>query len=275
MHILQRTTLASALAVALGTTISAIPTSASADYIFTDWSGFFTMLSPVDVAVANTSYPYYDDPTWGYGLRTPVSGSLVFNTSTGAGYATVNPFDFLGSGPPVVHDFNLQAIGDGAGGQGTLVAGSLLFDWKGNQNISMGIILDAAGLFGGYPYIFDQTITGTGATPASDNAANLASYQIGPAPMATTTYNTNFSNAPGCVASNTCLAGNDTIGGSPFDNGPFPGYSANIDFTSIRISSVLPSVPVPAAAWLFGSGLLGLLGIAGRKRVSVPGITQD
>ncbi|MEZ5540851.1 MAG: VPLPA-CTERM sorting domain-containing protein [Pseudomonadota bacterium] len=27
-------------------------------------------------------------------------------------------------------------------------------------------------------------------------------------------------------------------------------------------------VPVPAAAWLFGSGLLGLLGVARRKRTA-------
>jgi hypothetical protein len=26
------------------------------------------------------------------------------------------------------------------------------------------------------------------------------------------------------------------------------------------------AVPVPAAAWLFGSGLLGMLGVAGRKK---------
>ena len=28
----------------------------------------------------------------------------------------------------------------------------------------------------------------------------------------------------------------------------------------------VPQVPVPAAAWLFGSGLLGLIGVAGRKK---------
>lgn len=31
-------------------------------------------------------------------------------------------------------------------------------------------------------------------------------------------------------------------------------------------TAVTPEVPVPAAAWLFGSGLLGLLGFAGKKR---------
>jgi hypothetical protein len=32
------------------------------------------------------------------------------------------------------------------------------------------------------------------------------------------------------------------------------------------VSTVMSTVPVPAAAWLFGSGLLGLLGIARRRR---------
>ena len=39
-------------------------------------------------------------------------------------------------------------------------------------------------------------------------------------------------------------------------DGPFQGFSANFSFTT---------VPVPAAVWLFGSGLLGLVGVARRK----------
>ena len=35
----------------------------------------------------------------------------------------------------------------------------------------------------------------------------------------------------------------------------------------IEISGTLSAVPVPAAAWLFGSALIGLVGIARRKKV--------
>ena len=50
------------------------------------------------------------------------------------------------------------------------------------------------------------------------------------------------------TTSNTCL------GGDSFDNCEF--YISKIEFSV---------VPVPAAAWLFGSGLLGLIGVARRK----------
>jgi hypothetical protein len=39
-------------------------------------------------------------------------------------------------------------------------------------------------------------------------------------------------------------------------------------FSSGSISPVVPSVPVPAAVWLFGSGLLGLVGMARRKKAA-------
>ena len=51
--------------------------------------------------------------------------------------------------------------------------------------------------------------------------------------------------------------GDGILGGKMID-GDFPGFSANFDMVS--------SVPVPAAVWLFGSGLLGLMGFAHRKK---------
>jgi hypothetical protein len=40
-----------------------------------------------------------------------------------------------------------------------------------------------------------------------------------------------------------------------------------VTFTSAS-GQFLTSVPVPAAAWLFGSGLLGLIGVARRKKTA-------
>ena len=53
----------------------------------------------------------------------------------------------------------------------------------------------------------------------------------------------------------------DGIPGIGFIDGPFATVplSANFDFST--------AVPIPAAVWLFGSGLVGLIGVARRKKV--------
>ncbi len=64
------------------------------------------------------------------------------------------------------------------------------------------------------------------------------------------------------------------IAGSPMPDGPFTGMNISLDFTSLTASPVCtpgvgvcpPPVPVPAAGWLFGSGLLGLIGIMRRRK---------
>lgn len=52
----------------------------------------------------------------------------------------------------------------------------------------------------------------------------------------------------------------DGIPGWKMFEGPLAGYSIGLNF-----NVPAPAVPVPAAAWLFGSGLLGLFGVARRK----------
>lgn len=44
------------------------------------------------------------------------------------------------------------------------------------------------------------------------------------------------------------------------DSGPKAGFIARIE-----LSGTASPVPLPAAVWLFGSGLLGLIGIARKK----------
>lgn len=274
---LKKTAIASAIAVTMGVGIAAAPTTASAAIVTADWDGLFTILNASGAPTTNTSYPYYGDPTWGYGKRTQVSGTLTFDTSTGAGSATVNPFEFFDSGPAEATTVTMQAIGDGMGGQGTLVLGNMGFNWNNNNGIPVSIVLDAAGFFGALGG--GQTtgsISGVGALPASDGMKG-GLYPIGVAPMATTTWNTNSLCTPtvpgdgSCLGTNpiaSALASNDTVGGSPMVDGPFAGFNANFDITLVSNLSVTPAgvVPVPAAVWLFGSGLLGLVGVARRKK---------
>ena len=51
----------------------------------------------------------------------------------------------------------------------------------------------------------------------------------------------------------------DGVPGTPMIDGPFVGFSANFNMQH--------PVPVPAAVWLLGSGLLGLAGFARRKKI--------
>jgi len=49
-------------------------------------------------------------------------------------------------------------------------------------------------------------------------------------------------------------------------DGAFIGFSANFNLAGADLPP--PAVPVPAAVWLFGSGLLGLVGVARRKKAA-------
>ena len=62
---------------------------------------------------------------------------------------------------------------------------------------------------------------------------------------------------------NTHIWGLASTGGQGMPNGPFVGYMAN--FNVYNGANVAP-VPIPAAAWLFGSGLIGLVGVSRRRR---------
>lgn len=157
-----------------------------------------------------------------------------------------------------------------------------------------------AGLTGG------ATVSGIGVAPASDGTYvpfNDGTYLgLGSSPIATTTWNT--TNAPECVYFD-CLDINpsgllplvadtwvnqnksDTsgatvlgLGGSLVQESGFAAKSFNLDFNQLtytdnenpdRPDTIAPFqvgsvVPVPAAAWLFGTGLVALLGVGGLSR---------
>ena len=283
----RKTALCLAVTAALGT--SAVASASTINFSF---NGLFTMLGSNGAPFVNTSASLN---TWS-GNRTDITGTMSFNTTAGTGTGTVTPFAFFGgTSDAVAQSINFQAIGNGTctstGCQpGNLVLGNMLFNWSGNNGIPVSIVLDAGGLFtamGTPGFGVGTTINQTSAgdvLPAS-NYMKDGKWQVGLVPIATTTWNTSLVGAA-CTGTNgaSCLGRNpigslplvaDTvvptgysptqtgIGGSPMLAGPFPGDSANFDITSMTVTSV---VPVPAAVWLLGSGLLGLVGVARRKR---------
>ncbi len=280
----KKTALCLAVTAALG-----VSGAANAEVVNFNWSGLFTMLTSAGTPLVNSSA---STNSWS-GTRTDISGTMSFNTATGTGSGTLVPFNFFnGSTPAAATGINLQAIGNGTGGAGTLVLGNMLFNWNGNNGIPVSIVLDGSGLFDAMNsgLTVGQTIgqTQTGDVLPASNYMKAGKEPIGVVPVATTTWNTTLV-GPACTGTNgaSCMGRSpsgglpliaDTvvpsgysvattgIGGNPMIAGPFGGYNANFDITSMTVSSIVNPVPVPAAVWLLGSGLLGLVGVARRKR---------
>ena len=254
----------------------ALVAPAHAAQIDMSYDGLATMLTSSGAPVGNTSNPYYYDTTWGYGLRTQICGTMSFDTVTGFGTGTVTPFEFFdAAGPAVFSDVSFQSIGGG------LMLGNMNINWNASD-ITTNIVLDASGLFSaldtGLPPIgttLDDAACGTYslacALPASDNIRN-GSLAIGVVPIATSSYNVAGSTGYGTTLGQLSLGADDGIGGSPMDNGPFSGFNANFDMTSITVTCISTPeggcvvTPIPAAVWLFGSGVLALVGVARRRK---------
>jgi len=289
----------STVSVAILAVITATPVQSAV--LNFDWSGNFTMLSPEHMSGGKFIYnadadaaeiaAYYAGEPYNYyaGTRTPVSGTMTFDTVIGSGSATILPFDFFEGGPVVTHDITLQSIGDGFGSHGSLILTSMLANWN-NTDIDVQLVWDTAGLFAAFPGMqqgdtIDQLScenAGSGCVVAGSEDAYLGIsknpqyFPMGAIPVATTTYNVNnagtdigggvFTTNGGSGPIEIAYANNDDIAGSPMNNGPFPGYNASFDMTSVTLASITVSeVPIPAAIWLFGSGLITLFGFSYRS----------
>jgi len=319
-----------AIAAAVAGTLVAAAMPAEANVVNFSWRGAFTFLNPSGLPVANLSSDYvaggyYANGDGGstsgatyfpgnvspgadctsyapacitangwYGARTPISGTLSFDTSTGAGVGTINPFFFFGdtpgsgAGTSVAYPLGLtfQVIDT----IGTTI-GTMQFSWNGASDY-LSIVLDGSGLLANFYTMMvagpTSTASGVGALPATDGinfgSANTPVYHpLGPAPLAMMTLNTGagcdgltlatqvnaYTIVTNAVGVGTCTTGmtDDGIGGDPMTSVRFSSFNANFDFTTIHFDSLVQaSVPVPASAWLFGSGLFSLAGLARRRK---------
>ncbi len=206
---------------------------------------------------------------------TPISATLSYDTVTGIGGSDMSLVMSGGfwSSPATFHDISLQRV------DATTINGNILVDWMGNNDMQMHINWDATGLFTAIDLglnvgdtisgstlkqdtnndgSFDRFTNVSSASPYSDTLmqqSSLSAYYIdeGPAPLAATALSLGL--------------GYD-IDGNFVGGTPFPGIKGLINIgsgNSLTVTS-LSAVPVPAAVWLFGSGLIGLIGVARRKK---------
>jgi len=286
----KKTALATLVA---GTLAGAAIPAAQANVVNVTFKGAFTMLNPSGSAIANSPSDYANGfygatgtasgpaTTYGWkGARTPITGTMSFDTSTGAGVATVNTFLFFGSGTnnfAAAQGVTFQAIDT----VGTLVGG-MVFSWnKGSHQIS--IVMDAGQMFAALPTMIGGGLTTTvsgsytvlspgpaittaiARTSTADTGAGCNGLTLATQVNAYT-INTNFANLGTCTTG----MGDDGIPGVGMTSPSFDSHNGNFDILSVHFESfVTPppaAIPVPAAVWLFGSGLLGLVGIARRKK---------
>lgn len=252
------------------------PISAFSQLLTFDYTATFTMVAADGTFIVNMSE--LGNST--NGNRTSIIGSMDYDTISGDATFVMVPFLFN------------YAITEWVGMYKKDIGSNYdlfnsLFNWNGNYGIPVSLVWDSTGLNNAINSGLSNgsIINGSlgGAIPATSNTVastgpgGTITYPLGPSPLATTTFNTTPVNPP--VGFNDAPSGqlpiiNDLIiditngdigiGGSPMQTSPFNAANINIDFNTLVVTN-MSAVPVPAAFWLFNSGLISLLAMSRRN----------
>ena len=258
---LRKKLLSASVASVLGLSASG---SVHANEYTLNFTGAFTMLASYGSPVKNTPSPYaaFGYQNGWYGSRTPITGTVTYNTTTGTGTMVINGFQFFGGSPAqnaLAYGVTIQNIGNGTctnddpaqGCQpGNLLLGNMLFDWNNSvADYPVVNVWDASGMLtvlAGSP-LKGTVIQNTGALPATDGldfgtVSNPIFPPLGQSPMAVTTWNATPNgcepNCGGVNPSGRLPLTDDGIGASPIIGTGFGGFSPNFDITKMTVECV-------------------------------------
>ena len=177
------------------------------------------------------------DGSW---IAFPNAGTTTIVGGNGGGFAGEAAADNVPTGA------TMKFANVGAGQLTPGQAFNVNFDWKGTNGI--GGVIDIrvfSELSGGGVSKTDILAGGTGAGLTAD----WTSFSAGGIDLTTGT-----DVSGGVTVEFTAICGADA------------GCFSFLAVDNVTVTADVPAVPVPAAVWLFGSGLLGLVGVARRRK---------
>ena len=268
--LMRKSLLASSVALSLGVPAAnaALITNLFGPYNFQTDRANFTMLAPNGFIVGGTNDVYMVWDGNGYSQSWDYTGPGSAANVTAS--STTNFFGYTWT----AHDIQVFAPGsysfDTATGGGnpesgmmnvTVGAGQLgihmLFDWNNNNNIDVFVVANTNSVFGAGVGVKNVV------SPCTATTKNC--LWTGKGWVGGLSTNAPTGSQKWMLASQDGNA--DGISGIPMAaGGPFAGFNANFNANMAMTPDPVQTVPVPAAVWLFGSGLMGLAAVARRKK---------